>query len=67
MDIGGTSGVVAKDSSWTTIATIVADSTTGADTVTCPGGTPRVVDASCGTIGATSSTSATCTTGICVF
>jgi len=71
MDIGGISGavttVVVKDSSGTTIATIVADSTTGADSVTCPGGTPTVVDASCGTIGATSSTSPTCATSICVF
>jgi hypothetical protein len=70
MDIGGISSgvttVVVKDSAGTTVATITADST-GADTVTCPGGTPTVVDASCGSVGATSSASPTCTTGTCVF
>jgi hypothetical protein len=70
MVVSGLSGnvmtVVVRDRSGTMVATIATDGT-GADTITCPGGTPTVVDASCGSIGATSSTSPTCTTGTCVF
>jgi len=70
MVVSGLSGnvmtVVVRDRSGTIVATIATDGT-GADTVTCPGGTPTVVDASCGSVGATSSTSPTCTTGTCAF
>jgi len=60
--------IVVKNGSGATVATIATN-----DTVTCPGGTPTVVDATCGSdTGAVSSASAipdtsSCNTGACTF
>ncbi|MGB8296643.1 MAG: hypothetical protein WCG85_14540 [Polyangia bacterium] len=63
--------VVVKNGSGATVATIATDGTN--DTVTCPGGTPTVVDATCGSdssavsSGATMPDNSNCTTGVCTF
>ena len=70
--LGNVMTIVVKNGSGTTVATLVEDTTTSINMVTCPGGTPTVVDATCGSnpggLGGTSMPgSANCIDGICVF
>ena len=63
---------VVKDGAGTPVATLSEDSTTSVSTVTCPGGTPTVVDATCGSapggIGSSGLPGGgNCTTGTCTF
>lgn len=73
---GGVTTIAFMNASGATVATIVEDSTTtpAVETVTCPGGAPTVIDASCGSGGTSgvgnipgSNTTATCTDGVCTF
>jgi len=63
--------IVVKNGSGATVATIATDGTS--DTITCPGGTPTVVDATCGSdssavsSGATMPDNSSCTPGVCTF
>jgi hypothetical protein len=71
--LGNVMTIVVKNGSGTTVATVVEDTTTSINMVTCPGGTPTVVDATCGSnpggLGGTSipGSGANCANGICVF
>jgi hypothetical protein len=76
MAISGLSGnvvtVVVKNGSGTTVATIAQDSTTSIETVACPGGTPTVVDATCGSgntsnVGTSMPDTSNCTDGTCAW
>jgi hypothetical protein len=66
--------IVFKNPAGTTVGTIAANTTTGAMTVTCPGGTATVVDDSCGsgpgdlaTTSENALSGAGCTQGACSF
>ncbi|MGB8296335.1 MAG: hypothetical protein WCG85_12985 [Polyangia bacterium] len=63
--------VVVKDGAGTPVATLSENSTASVSTVTCPGGTPTVVDATCGNnsgnLGSTIPTGSNCTPGLCAF
>ena len=72
--LGGVSDVstlVFRNSSGATVATIAVNNTTSVSTVTCPGGTPTVVDATCGNnsgnLGSAIPTGSNCTPGLCAF
>ncbi len=70
--LGNVMTIVVENSSGTTVATIAENTTTNLEMVTCPGGTPTVVDATCGSApgGVGNSgmpTGANCPTGICTF
>jgi hypothetical protein len=77
MEVGGLTGDVMtigiKNPSGALVGTIGMDSTTSAETVTCPGGSPTVVDATCGSAEGVApsvpgaGSTATCTTGACTF
>jgi hypothetical protein len=64
--------IAVKNPSGTTVATIATDSS-GNDVVTCPGGTPTVIDSTCGSDASSTSsavpgaTTGACTTGTCTF
>jgi hypothetical protein len=62
---------VVKDGAGTPVATLSEYSTTSVSTVTCPGGTPTVVDATCGNnsgnLGSAIPTGSNCTPGLCAF
>jgi hypothetical protein len=68
---GSLTTAVVKNASGTPIATLAEYSTTSVSTVTCPGGAPTAVDATCGStsgsIGSGMPTGANCTTGTCTF
>jgi hypothetical protein len=73
---GGVTTIAFLNASGATVATIVEDSTTtpAVETVTCPGGAPTVIDATCGSGGTSgvgsfpgSNTTATCIDGVCTF
>jgi hypothetical protein len=65
------STLVVSNSFGTTVATIAVNNTTSVSTVTCPGGTPTVVDATCGNnsgnLGSAIPTGSNCTPGLCAF
>jgi hypothetical protein len=74
--VGGLTGsattIVVKDPSEATVGTIDQDSSGSVETVTCPGGTPTVVAATCGSApstgtGAMPGSGATCSSGVCIF
>jgi hypothetical protein len=77
MVVGGLTGdvmtIAVKNGSGATVGTIGMDSTTSVETITCPGGTPTVVDATCGSSSGVaasvpgSTSTATCTDGVCTF
>jgi hypothetical protein len=69
---GNVMTIAVKDNSGTTVGTITEDSTTSHETVTCPGGTPTVVDATCGSnpggiSGSSLPGGSNCTDGFCTF
>ncbi|MGA7744487.1 MAG: hypothetical protein ABSF35_24495 [Polyangia bacterium] len=64
---GGPITMTFKNASGSTIGTGTVDSTTNAVTITCTGGQPVILNSSCDTssYAAASSTTSTCTAGVC--
>jgi hypothetical protein len=69
--VSDVSTLVFRNSSGATVATIAVNNTTSVEMVTCPGGTPTVVDATCGNssgnLSSTIPNGLNCTPGYCAF